>query len=327
MINLIVQSGLGNQMFQYAFARLLQELYAQEGKKEDIQIINHFIDNYIEDASEIRQLALNHLFLSPSTTTMERCKQPKAMRQFKIRTILSSGVRECFKWRILKRYENTDKLCHRRAKWGIYFPYGPYPYMNINLSNVKDKYIFGFFQHYQYISPIASILKKELLVKTPASSANKILLSNIEKTNAVCLHIRRGDYLNPRWKNLQICDFNYYNEAINHILNHTEDPVFYVFSNTHDDLDWIKENYKFHDLSGYERNINTVFVDLDNPDYEELRLMYSCKHFIISNSTFSWWGAWLGSAPEKIVIAPKRWNLEFSNDTNIYDPSWLRLPK
>ena len=55
--------GLGNQMFQYAFARLLQELYAQEGKKEDIQIINHFIDNYIEDASEIRQLALNHLFL------------------------------------------------------------------------------------------------------------------------------------------------------------------------------------------------------------------------------------------------------------------------
>ena len=110
-------------------------------------------------------------------------------------------------------------------------------------------------------------------------------------------------------------------------LDHTENPVFYVFSNSHEDLEWIEENYKFHDLSGNGRNINTVFVDLNNPDYEELRLMYSCKHFIISNSTFSWWGAWLGSAPGKIVIAPQRWNLEFTNDTNIYDPSWLRLPK
>ena len=327
MINLIVQSGLGNQMFQYAFARLLQELYAQEGIRENIQMISHFIDNYIEDSSETRQFALNNLHLSPDTTTMERRKQPKAMRQFKIRTLLASGIRECFKWRILKRFKNSDELSRRRAKWGIYFPYGPYPYMNIHLSKVKDKFVFGFFQHYRYVSAIDSILKKELLVKTPASPANQALLSDIENTNAVCLHIRRGDYLNPRWKNLQICDFNYYNEAINHILDHTETPVFYVFSNSHEDLEWIEENYKFHDLSGNGRNINTVFVDLNNPDYEELRLMYSCKHFIISNSTFSWWGAWLGSAPGKIVIAPQRWNLEFTNDTNIYDPSWLRLPK
>ena len=327
MINLIVQSGLGNQMFQYAFARLLQELYLQEGKEESIQIINHFIDNYIEDSSDVRQLALNNLTLCPTTTTMQRTQQPKAMRIFKIRTLLASGVRECYKWRILKRYENSDDLSKRRAKWGIYFPYGPYPYMKVNLSKVKDKYIFGFFQHYGYISPIEDILKQELRVKTPASPANKTMLSCIESSNAVCLHIRRGDYLNSRWKNLQICDFDYYNQAINHILDHTDKPVFYVFSNTHEDLEWIKENYKFNDFSGKNRTIETVFVDLNNPDYEELRLMYSCKHFIISNSTFSWWGAWLGNAPDKIVITPQRWNLEFDNDTNIYDPTWIRLPK
>lgn len=99
---------------------------------------------------------------------------------------------------------------------------------------------------------------------------------------------------------------------------------FFVFSNTRKDLEWIKENYHFYDKSG-NRPLRMVYVDLNNPDYEELRLMYSCKHFIISNSTFSWWGAYLGSYDGKIVLAPYRWNLSDENDEAIYLKEWIKI--
>ena len=91
---------------------------------------------------------------------------------------------------------------------------------------------------------------------------------------------------------LNICDYNYYLKSMEYISNKVDSPVFYIFSNSSEDINWIKNNY---DFSMY----NTVYVDLNNPDYEELRLMYNCKHFIISNSTFSWWGQYLCNNPEK----------------------------
>ena len=327
MINLIVKDGLGNQMFQYAFARMLQQMHLDRGEQEQILIINKYIDTHTDQGNEARQLSLNHLSLHPMTSIMPIGEQAKALSRFKVMALISSGIRECFRWRILKQYNSTDALMHRRGKWGMYYPYGPYPFHPITLSKRKEKFIFGFFQNFNYVQPLTQTLKEELLVKTPASVANQQYINEIAQCNAVCLHIRRGDYLNPRWKNLQICDFEYYNQAINHILNHTEDPVFYVFSNTHADLEWIRENYHFYDTSERQREIKLRFVDLGNPDYEELRLMYSCKHFIISNSTFSWWAAWLGRHPEKIVVAPERWNLEYDNDTNIYDPSWHKIQR
>ncbi len=101
-------------------------------------------------------------------------------------------------------------------------------------------------------------------------------------------------------------------------------PVFYIFSNNENDLEWIKKNYHFKDTVK-QREIKLKYVNLKNSDYEELRLMYNCKHFIISNSTFSWWGAYLSSYPKKIVIAPERWNLALENDDSIYLSDWIKL--
>ena len=151
------------------------------------------------------------------------------------------------------------------------------------------------------------------------------MLRQIESTEAICLHIRRGDYLNPEWRNLQICTFEYYNRAINEIMKRTNNPVFYIFTNTHQDIEWIKENYHFTN-SVNNKQLRLVYVDLGNPDYEELRLMKSCRHFIISNSTFSWWAAYLSTALNKVVLVPERWNLSFENDNSIYLKDWIKIP-
>ena len=93
--------------------------------------------------------------------------------------------------------------------------------------------------------------------------------------------------------------------------------MFFVFSTGHDDIEWIKENYHF--------NANIQYVDLDNPDYEELRLMKACKHFIISNSTFSWWAAFLARNKTKIVWVPSVWRKDQPEANNIIPKEWRKI--
>lgn len=328
MINLIIKDGLGNQMFQYAFARLLVEEYRKCGRQEFIGIVTDFINKRHDAGSEDRKMSLQHLRLCDDVTIVPEEQQKGIMKRFMYRTLLASGISELISWRIFRKFNSTDSLAERRGKRGVYYPYGPYPYHPVTLSKYTEKFVFGFFQNFNYVNSVADVLRNELVVKTAPSAENKAMLDEISKVNAVCLHIRRGDYLNDRWKHLQICDYDYYKKSIDVILANTAHPVFFVFSNTHEDLQWISENYHFnHVYPDTGRPIEIVYVDLSNPDYEELRLMYSCKHFIISNSTFSWWAAWISCSGNKIVCTPERWNLEYDNDINIYDPSWIKIPK
>ena len=328
MIDLIIKDGLGNQMFQYAFARLLAEKHKQRGEREGIRIIMQFINSRQDEGNEVRRMSLQHFVLGEDVAVMPEQEQKSAMKRFKWRTLWTSGLWELIKWRLSRRYESTDALAARRGKHGIYYPYGPYTDHPLTLSKCDEKFVFGFFQSIQNVAPIRDILLKELKVKTEPSEANRSMLQAIASKNAVCLHIRRGDFLNPRWKNLQICDYDYYSKAIDIMLEKTENPVFYIFSNTSEDLKWIAQNYRFpQKYPGTEQPIEINYVDLNNPDYEELRLMYTCKHFIISNSTFSWWAAWLSENKDKIVCAPERWNLEYEDDYKIYDPSWIKVPR
>ena len=99
--------------------------------------------------------------------------------------------------------------------------------------------------------------------------------------------------------------FKKYKNAVKYIKGTVDNPTFFIFSNTHDDIEWIKENYKF--------DMEPIYVDLSNPDYEEIRLMMSCKHFIISNSTFSWWASLLSKNEGKLIVAPKTWSNKNDN--------------
>ena len=320
MISLIIKDGLGNQLFQYAYARYLQYLYEQEGKEEKIAINSYYIDHF-----DFRKTALHNFVLNSNVEFMGKEQQKKDMNAFKVKTLLANGF-DIIPWKILKTSKplGEDKFI-KRSKHGIYYTYRSQTEFKTVLAHTKNKYVFGFFQGEWNFAPIKDIIRKELEVKTEPSKENLRMLNEIDNSEAVCLHIRRGDYLDPRWKNLQVCTFDYYNNAINIILEKVENPVFFVFSNTHDDIEWIKENYHFTNNVN-SKPIKIVYVDLNNPDYEELRLMMHCKNFIISNSTFSWWGAYLSQNENKTVLVPQRWNLNIENDESIYLSDWIKVP-
>lgn len=324
MINLIIKDGLGNQMFQYAYARYLQECYRQQGIEEELVINPYFIHHATFQENDFREMSIQHFVLNAQVSFQTLEEQKKSMVDFKIKILKATNIVDLFNWKVRKIKPAGKKRFLKRVRHGLYYTFFAYSNYGAPLSKCKNKYVFGFFQDEHNFRPIADIVRTEFIVKDNPSEENRHMIERIKHVNAVCLHIRRGDYLNPRWANLQICTFDYYNNAINEVLRCVKEPVFFVFSNTHKDLEWIKENYHFKDVNG-EKNIELVYVDLENPDYEELRLMYSCKHFIISNSTFSWWGAYLSTYPQKKIFVPERWNLAVDNDISIFMKDWIRV--
>lgn len=319
MISLIIKDGLGNQLFQYAYTRYLQHLYREQGIDEEIVINPYYIDRY-----DFRKVALQNFVLNDSVHFLENEKQRSNMNLFKVRTLMANGF-DVIQWKLLKKKKPLgEQKFQKRGKRGVYYTYTSQTEYETVLSKKKNKFVFGCYQGEKNFAPIADIIRKELEIKTMPSDSNKEMLEKINSTEAVCLHIRRGDYLDPKWKSLQVCTFEYYNRAINEMLRRVENPTFFVFSNSHEDIEWIKANYMFvNEVDGTP--IRLIYVDLGNPDYEELRLMKSCKHFIISNSTFSWWAAYLSSGNQKNVMVPERWNLSIENDTVIYLDNWVRV--
>lgn len=168
-------------------------------------------------------------------------------------------------------------------------------------------YLDGYFQSEKYFSDYTDRIREDFTVVTELSSDANVVAKALQRdSKAVALHVRRGDYVsNTEFGN--IADTAYYARAIAAMRERIPDPHFYVFS---DDIMWCKQNLP---LSG-----GAVFVSKpDMHDYEELTLMSMCKHNIIANSSFSWWGAWLNRNPEKVVIAPATWS-------NLHDDTWYR---
>ena len=148
---------------------------------------------------------------------------------------------------------------------------------------------------------------------------NQKVLDKIKSTNSISLHIRRGDYvIKKRYQEVYAeCTLDYYKRGVEEITKRYENPTLFIFS---DDPDWVKANLKLD----YE----SVYVDINSGEksYADMRLMSSCNHNVIANSSFSWWGAWLNNNPEKIVIAPEKWFKDDSiNQKDVIPESWIRI--
>jgi hypothetical protein len=189
---------------------------------------------------------------------------------------------------------------------------------NPDVLKFKKKYIWGYWQCEAYFQCITEILKNEFKFKQFDDKLNIQLEDICKKENCVSVHIRRGDYLSEENKHIYggICEEEYYKKAIDFIREKVQNPKFIVFSN---DISWCKKTFG---------NDNFIYVDWNTGEnsYKDMQLMSYCKHNIIANSSFSWWGAWLNSNKNKIVISPKKWiNIESANTDDIIPKEWIKI--
>lgn len=170
----------------------------------------------------------------------------------------------------------------------------------------------GYFQNKKYYGNNINTLKFKI---NELSVQNENYLSDIENTESVSIHIRRGDYLKPevQKKYGNIATDEYYTKAIERILKLVENPRFFVFSN---DISWCKNNLNLK---------NVCFVEGNNgkDSFMDMYLMSKCKHNILANSSFSYWGAMLNNNGGKIVIYPRVWDNDKTPD--IFPNQWIGL--
>ena len=179
-----------------------------------------------------------------------------------------------------------------------------------------DIHLKGYWQDERYFKRHSDTIKKDLKIISPPNKKNQKLIDEINDVNSICMSFRRGEYLNPYFiSQFGMCTEDYYNNALNFIIDKVDSPNLFLFS---DDVQWIEDNVKF-DLP-----ITPVTINGIGQEHEELRLMTQCKHFILANSSFSWWGAWLSENNDKIVFAPTPWFNSFTKQP-ILCHDWIHL--
>ena len=288
MIIVHLAGGLGNQLFQYAYGRALAKSN-NSALKLDLSMFEHY---------EWHEYSLKPFDI-------------KATIASKAESQIMKGENLSFYTRIKRKIFAKPVVLQEE---NLLF--------NSNYLNLKDPaYLAGYWQSEKYFSAIDNLIREDFQITVPPSPANQKMLTRIKRSNAVSLHIRRGNYVQIDFVNTVhgTCSMEYYTEAMDLMSSKVSNPVAYIFS---DDIPWAKENLHL--------KFETVFVDINDAktDYEDLRLMSACRHHILANSTFSWWGAWLNNDADKMVIAPKIWfadNSKNDQTTDLIPKEWVRI--
>jgi hypothetical protein len=276
MIITRLAGGLGNQMFQYAFARALSIKY-----NTNLKIDLSFLKN--------RNMGPNFTY-----------------RNYELDI-----------FNVVEDFNPTFENCIRFDE--PHLNYSKEIVDNINRQIDKDIMIDGYWQSVKYFEESKSVIKSDFTFKSLVDDSSvdkiKLMLDDIRSTNSVMLNIRRTDFLNNDFHGVMGLD--YINKSTELLESKIDNPKYFIFS---DDIEWCEENIKLN---------NMVIVDHsykgDRFSYY-LQLMKECKNFIIPNSSFAWWSAWLSDSPNKIVIAPKKWFTNESINTSDLIPSdWIRI--
>ncbi len=287
-----ILGGLGNQMFQYAAARALA-LSRGETVLVDLSRFNNYS---LHNGYELQKI-------------------------FSIEALVAdkNQIRATLGWR-------ATRLAHRVLKRGIFSRFrGKHfaiePHFNFwpSLNEMHSPtYLMGYWQSARYFDNYDSQIRKDFTFRLPMEGRNAELAIDMAGSQSISLHIRRGDYIKhkPTSKIMHVCSLDYYRDAVRWVSSKVVAPVFFVFS---DDMEWVRRHIDFLP--------NFVLVDSNREanSYRDMQLMSSCKHHIIANSSFSWWGAWLNPNVEKIVIAPPKWFCNGLDDSDLIPSQWIRL--
>jgi hypothetical protein len=294
MIIVKLIGGLGNQMFQYATARRLAVKHSTLLKLDVTGFKEYKLHKY----------GLHNFRILESLATQSEIEN------------IRGNSRNIFN-RLKRKFRSTIGLNNStNSKLIIEKQFHFDPEI---LEAPNNVYLDGYWQTEKYFTDISDILHREFIIKYQQDIQNNKLSDLIQSTESVSLHVRRTDYVQNALTNKihGTCDKDYYDRSVRYIGNRLTNPRIFIFS---DEPEWGKNNLKF--------NFPMTFVDCNDVyrNYEDLRLMSMCKHNIIANSSFSWWGAWLNNNPYKLIIAPRRWYIDESrNSKDLIPEIWMKL--
>ena len=285
--------GIGNQLFMYAAARRLS-------LKNDAELVIDNVSGFSSDRKFQREYQLNHFNVKGRMATFRERLKPCSRFRRKFLMLMNKHL----------LFEKRFYIEQNASDW------------EPRLLTYKPKrtvYLHGYWQSENYFKDIENIIRSDLSIIPPKDKVNLAVAENIRNKLSIAIHVR---FFEPTEKcNGLNAPKDYYTRAIIRMEEVFRNCHFFIFSD----------------------NTNTVRNLVDLPDdritiisnnkgdknaYADLWLMKQCKHFIIANSTFSWWGAWLGNSSNKIVIAPgfeKREGIGSWGFEGLFPEKWVKL--
>jgi hypothetical protein len=292
MVIVQLLGGLGNQLFQYAAGRRIS-LKCNLPLKLDTAYLKYTVPK--------REYALGNFNIVEEFATAKEARRLKGY----------DGLRGIF-----SRWRNNRKPYHLRS----YIQERHFHFDPDILKVSAGAYLSGYWQSEKYFADIAGTIRNEFTLRHLPDAYNAQMADEIMAADSVALHVRRLENVTmaDRAAVQGTCSVDYYRMAVDRIVEAIPNPHFFIFS---DDMLWVRENIRL--------DFPVTYIDKNyaaGKDSEDLRLMSLCKHNIIANSTFSWWGAWLNPNPQKVVITPRRWfNDQSYNASDLIPGGWHRL--
>lgn len=285
------KGGLGNQMFQYAYAKLVEKR-TDDTVKLDYSAYENLDGDMVRKPRIMRfQLTL------PAADKEDIAKICKLQHKgnslsfwYKVKIFLESKLNKNYAFEPNRAYIDPAGLQNK-----LYFD--------------------GYWQSWRYVDEVREVLKQDFVPAQPLSEKTQGFQKKMQSENAVFVGVRKGDYT-AEIEHYGSFDSSYYQKAMTLIEQTVENPVYYVFSN---DVQWCKDNM---DWGG--RTVCYREPEDQTDDFEELMLMASCSHAIIVNSTYHWWGATMIENPDKIICCPDTWFFDGA-PIDIIPADWNRI--
>lgn len=305
-------SGLGNQMFQYNMYSQLREMYPGTQVKADV---TWFYTQDEHHGFELRRIFENvpgsEFFLEEATTS--EIYSVSGQIPTPVKGVLAKPLKFLL-GPVNRKLREAGKI-ERSGITLDSFQSDIGPDMIRNLDVSRNCYIFGFFIEEDFYKQRISALKRQF-VFPPMTGENARLSREMEETNSVSVHVRRGDYLSQTYSGRFLClERDYYEPAVSVIREHLDAPKFYIFS---EDADYVREAFSWLE----DKTI--VDINSGNDSFRDMQLMTKCKANIIANSTFSQWASILNENEDHITVYPAKYMAD--EDTEVRTlPGWIRI--
>lgn len=283
--------GLGNQMFQYAAAYALADRLHVPCKVD----LREFQENP-------RPYELDRFVGEPQAASAGEVPARPGLWQ-------ARAIRLCARYGLPERWYRGHRFTERR----------PFSYDERFERLTDPTYLVGYYQSERYFVRVADKIRHAFAFRQEPAGLNAEMITCVSDGNSVSVHVRRGDYVsNPHANRYHgTCKPDYYARAFQYVAGRIETPQFFAFS---DDPDWVRANIAF------PGPVTFLTHNIGESSWEDMRLMSHCRHHVIANSSFSWWGAWLDPRPDKIVVAPAQWMRDPTIEAKDLIPhGWKRL--